>query len=284
MRRVICALVVLATPAAAFAGDFDALRGTQVGYATYQRWSGFYGGVQFGEEFDGANFTNIGSAELTTITTFSSIFDGVPITSFPRLGALNTEKQSWSAFAGYNYQFEAAVLGVELNFTKTSFNAGINDVESHSYFKDINNVTYDVNYAVTTGASAKVNDYASIRGRAGWAYGNFLPYAFAGILVAQINATKFVNVTVCGEETPFDCNNPPPPSNPPPPARVGGTWTMADTVTGKWYIGYTAGLGMDYALTQNIFLRGELGYVQYEAPFNIRLNSTSARIGAGLKF
>jgi len=37
-------------------------------------------------------------------------------------------------------------------------------------------------------------------------------------------------------------------------------------------------------VTQNIFLRGELEYIQFTAPFNIRLNASSARLGAGLKF
>jgi len=29
-------------------------------------------------------------------------------------------------------------------------------------------------------------------------------------------------------------------------------------------------------VTQNIFLRGELEYIQFTAPFNIRLNASSA--------
>jgi outer membrane immunogenic protein len=284
MRWVICALVVLVAPAGARAGDFDVLRGAQpVGYASYTRWSGFYAGGLIGEEFDGADFRNIGQSEIQTISGLSSIFDGIPLTNFPRLNSLNTNTSSYSAFAGYNYQFEAAVVGVEFDFTKTAFSASINDVESHSYFTTVNNTIYDTAYTVTTGASTKLNDSASLRGRLGWALGNFLPYSFAGVTVAQIDATKFVNVTVCGEETPYDCTNPPPP-NPPPPARVGGTWTIADQVTGKWYFGYVGGFGLDYALTQNVFLRGELEYTQYTAPFNIRLSATSVHIGAGLKF
>jgi opacity protein-like surface antigen len=284
MRWVICALVVLLTPAGAHAGDFDVLRGAQpVGYASYTRWSGFYAGGLVGEEFDGADFRNIGQSEITTISGLSAIFDSIPLTNFPRLNSLNSNTSSYSAFAGYNYQFEAAVVGLEFNFTKTSFNASINDVESHSYFTTVNNTIYDTAYTVTTGASAKLKDSASLRGRFGWAFNNFLPYGFAGVTVAQIDATKFVNITVCGEETPYDCTNPPPPI-PPPPAQVGGTWTIADQVTGKWYVGYVGGFGLDYALTQNIFLRGELEYTQYTAPFNIRLSATSVHIGAGLKF
>ena len=73
-------------------------------------------------------------------------------------------------------------------------------------------------------------------------------------------------------------------SIPPPPAAIGGNWTLSDQVNGKWYFGYVGGLGLDYALTQNIFLRGEFQYIQFGAPDNIRLSASSVQIGAGLKF
>jgi outer membrane immunogenic protein len=277
MRWVICALVVLVAPAGARAGDFDVLRGAQpVGYASYTRWSGFYAGGQIGEEFDGANFRNVAGASITTISGLDAGFSSIPLNNFPHLTSLNTEKQSWSVFAGYNYQFEAAVVGVELNFTKTNLNASISDSESHNYFQNANGALYSATYNVNTAASASLQNYGTIRGQLGWAYGSFLPYAFGGVSIAQINATRSVNINYFGVAVPSASSPPPPP--------IGGNWTLADQATGKWYFGYVFGLGLDYALTQNIFLRGELEYVQFGAPFNIRLNTTSARIGAGLKF
>jgi len=284
MRWVICALVVLIAPGGARAGDFDVLRGAQpVGYGTYTRWSGFYGGGLIGEEFEGADFRNVGASEITTISGLDAAFVGIPLNSFPRLSSLNTETPSYSAFLGYNYQFEAAVVGFELTFTKTSFNASIDDVESHSYFITGNNTLYLTKYNVTTSADAKVDDYGTVRGRLGWAVGNLLPYAFGGVAISQINAMKSVNVNYCGQESPYTCANPPP-AFPTPPAPIGANWTLSDQVNGKWYFGYVAGLGLDYALTQNVFLRGEYQYIQYGAPDNIRLSASSVRIGAGLKF
>jgi opacity protein-like surface antigen len=279
MRWVICALVVLVAPAGARAGDFDVLRGAQpVGYASYTRWSGFYGGGLIGEEFDGADFRNVGASEITTIAGLSAGFDGVPIASFPRLTSLNTETPSYGAFLGYNYQFEAAVVGFELTFTKTSFSASINDMETHDYFQTANNVVYDTTYNVNTSASAKVNDYGTVRGRFGWAFGNLLPYGFGGVAISQINVMKSVNVNYFGVAVPSA-------SSPPPlPPPIGGNWTLADQNNGKWHFGYVAGLGLDYALTQNLFLRGEYQFIQYGAPDNIRLSASSVRAGVGLKF
>jgi outer membrane immunogenic protein len=279
MRWVICALVVLVAPAGARAGDFDVLRGAQpVGYASYTRWSGFYGGGLIGEEFDAADFRKVGGSEITTISGLSAGFDGIPLTSFPRLTSLNTEAPSYSAFIGYNYQFEAAVVGFELTFTKTSFNASINDMESHSYFQTANNALYSAQYNVTTTAAARVEDYGTVRGRFGWAFGNLLPYGFGGVSIAQINSMKSVNINYFGVAVPSA-------SSPPPlPPPIGGNWTLADQNNGKWYFGYVAGLGLDYALTQNLFLRGEFQYIQFGAPDNIRLSASSVRIGAGVKF
>ena len=285
MRWVICALVVLSAPTGARAGDFDVLRGAQpVGYAPYTRWSGFYGGALIGQEFDAADFRNVGASEITAISGLSAGFDGIPLTSFPRLTSLNTETPSYSAFIGYNYQFEAAVVGFELTFTKTSFSASINDMQSHDYFQTANSVVYDTTYNVNTSASAKVTDYGTVRSRVGYAFGNLLPYGFGGVSISQINAMKSVNVNYCGQEEPYSCTNPPPPSNPPPPAPIGGNWTLSNQVNGKWYFGYVAGLGLDYALTTNLFVRGEYQLIQFGAPDNIRLSAQSVRIGAGVKF
>jgi opacity protein-like surface antigen len=284
MRWVICALVVLLAPAGAFAGDFDVLRGAQpVGYASYTRWSGFYAGGLIGEEFDAADFRKLGASEITTISGLDLAFVGIPLGSFPRLTSMNTEAPSYSAFLGYNYQFEAAVVGFELTFTKTSFSASIDDVESHSYFITGNNTLYLTKYNVTTTADAKVNDYGTARGRLGWAFGNLLPYAFGGVSISQIDTMKSVNVNYCGQESPYTCANPPPPV-PLPPAPIGANWTLSNSNNGKWYFGYVAGLGLDYALTKNLFVRGEYQLIQFGAPDNIRLSAQSVRIGAGVKF
>src|ERR1700732_3581336 len=90
MSWVLCALVVRLARTGSRAGDFDVLRGAQpVGYASYTRWSGFYGGVLIGQEFDAADFRNVGASEITTISGLSAGFDGIPLTSFAPLTSLN---------------------------------------------------------------------------------------------------------------------------------------------------------------------------------------------------
>ena len=95
---------------------------------------------------------------------------------------------------------------------------------------------------------------------------------------------KSVNVNYCGQEEPYTLHQSASDSNPPPPAPIGGNWTLSNQVNGKWYFGYVAGLGLDYALTKNFFVRGEYQLIQFGAPENIRLSAQSVRIGAGVKF
>ena len=45
--------------------------------------------------------------------------------------------------------------------------------------------------------------------------------------------------------------------------------------------GWSAGLGMDWALTNNIFLRGEYEFIQFS---QMKLNLNNARAGIGVKF
>jgi opacity protein-like surface antigen len=48
--------------------------------------------------------------------------------------------------------------------------------------------------------------------------------------------------------------------------------------------GYSVGAGLDWALTPNIFLRGEFGFDQFAPISNVQLNLVSGRVGAGFKF
>ena len=206
------------------------------------------------------------------------------MSNFPHLSVLNINGPSFGGFAGYNYQIDDIVAGIEVNFNRSTFNATLNDPETHSYFVTTNSTLYSAKFNVTTTAAASLSDYGTVRARFGWALGNFLPYAFVGASLAQIDSSRSVNVNYCGQPSPYTCANPPPPSVPPPAAAIGGNWTLADATSGKWTLGFAAGLGMDYALTHNIFLRGEFEYLQLGSPDSIKLNTASARIGAGLKF
>jgi opacity protein-like surface antigen len=48
--------------------------------------------------------------------------------------------------------------------------------------------------------------------------------------------------------------------------------------------GWTAGLGFDYMICGNIFLRGEWEYIQFMSIQNTAVTENSVRAGLGYKF
>jgi opacity protein-like surface antigen len=85
---------------------------------------------------------------------------------------------------------------------------------------------------VTISGSGSVTDlnFGTLRARAGWALGNFLPYAFTGVAVGHAN----VNIagTVFGQENPQ--NQPCTPSGPATPACVPFSFTGTAGKNGEW--------------------------------------------------
>ena len=282
MRWLICALVVLGWAPRAFAQDFDMLRGAlPVGPPAYSNWGGPYGGGMAGENWYGVNFTSVGQSYISTISTLDANFTGIPLSQFPRLTSFDSSDLVYGGFVGDNFQFEDAVIGFEFDFSKFDESSSIVDAESHNYFITANTTLYEAHYTVTTSASESISDYGELRARFGWAFGNFLPYAFGGVTYSQIDAASSVNVNYCSEPSPIpapaNCKNA-------PAGNPGGNWTLSAQSTGKWYPGYTFGLGLDYALSQHVFIRGEGQYIAFNAPYGIGLNASSARLGLGLKF
>ena len=286
MRSVICALALLALPTSAIlptsamADDFNILRGT----VATTNWGGFYAGGQVGADYNGVDFSSLAGPDLSKISTFSSVFDNIPLTSFPRLGALDTAKASYGFYLGYNVQYEDVVVGLELDVNKASLNASQTDSQTHSYFITANSTTYDTAYTVNSTGTVSIKNYGLINGRVGYVAGQFLPYMFGGLSIAQVNASSSVNVNVCGQATPYTCANPPPASTPPPPATLGGNWTVSDNNSGKYYFGFDAGVGLQWMMMPHVFLRGELQYIRFGSPDAIKLGATSARAGAGIQF
>jgi opacity protein-like surface antigen len=51
---------------------------------------------------------------------------------------------------------------------------------------------------VISSATADMSTYGTVRGRLGWAMGNFLPYLVAGVSFAQIDTKRYVDIKYFG--------------------------------------------------------------------------------------
>jgi outer membrane immunogenic protein len=283
-------LIAMACPALAADYDDSWLRGSQViGPAPappprlYGNWAGVYGGVQVGEDFHGVDFRNVATPSIASAIDQDAILNSLSaaLPGMPALPVYNTKGPSFGGFLGYNWQIDDMVAGVELNANRASLNATANNVASRNYIVTSGSSTYaPTTVNVISAATADMSDYLTVRGRLGWALGDFLPYLVAGVSFAQIDSSRSVDINYFGTNvTPSLCA-------PPTSAcvNVGGNYPFADVSHGKYVLGFDAAVGIDYLLTNNVFTRGEVEYLQLGMPYSIRLNTVSARIALGLKY
>lgn len=293
MRRLVGGLLLVGLASPAFAGDLDLgwLRGSSQPTAdppNYMRWSGFYGGGQVGEDFHGSDLSSAVKPLISDIQSQDSQLTQIPLSSMTNLPVSNTKGPSFGGFAGYNYQIDEFVFGAEINFNRSTMSASGADSETRTidaYIPATSTTLWQTTTTVKTSASVSLDDYGSFRLRGGWAFGNFLPYAFFGLSVAQIDTLRAASISyVSIDVTPQTLSGTPPVLTPTHNSARSGSYVESDVSHGKWTVGFDGGIGLDYALTRNVFIRGELEYLQLSSVNDIKLNTTSARLGAGLKF
>jgi opacity protein-like surface antigen len=272
MRIAVGGLIMAALAQQAVAADapFPILRGTQtyeIASPAYFRWEGVYVGGQAGANSAHMDFKGATKSITAFALRQSTLESEHKISEWPVLGSVDTRGGSFGGFIGYNAQWEDVVLGIEGNYNHTAVSADTAD-NLVRVVATSDGVAYTTR--VTGSASMRIQDYATLRGRAGWAAGRFLPYAMIGFGfgVADVQRSVFVDGIVQppnGEPFPF------------------GPWGATESKKAFIY-GYSGGFGLDVALTSKIFLRGEYEYAKFSPIMGITASINSARFGGGLKF
>jgi outer membrane immunogenic protein len=169
------------------------------------------------------------------------------------------------------------IVGLEGNYTHTSFlatatNSPIGRVVSAG------GSSYSVN--ITGSGMLNLTDYGSLRTRAGYVLGNFLPYGFIGFAVGS--AKYAVTTRVFGQQnsaSPFTL-----PCDDTQPTCVDYDFSNSAGRNAALLYGGSVGFGLDWAVTPNLFLRGEIEYLTFVPLANIDVSIINARVGAGVKF
>jgi opacity protein-like surface antigen len=279
MRWVIAALVGLALTPNAYAGDFDVLRGTEtVGPATFTRWSGFYVGGQFSYSDLGTDFTTATTPLVAYSLRELALENEDHPSTWSVLGKSTIAGTGYGGFVGYNTQWQDLILGLEGNYSRTSLSA-TSPVSALSRLVSAGGNAYDV--TLTGSGTLHLTDYGTLRARAGWILGNFLPYGFAGVAVGR--GDYAVSSLVYGQQNPA---SPPvvPCDTTVAPTCVDFSFANSTAKNDALLYGFTVGGGLDFALTSNIFVRGEYEYIRFAPVAGIVASISSARIGAGIKF
>jgi opacity protein-like surface antigen len=268
----------------------DFLRGSISAPTPTRNWDGWYVGGQVSYSAVASDF----SKSVVGLTNF--IFrDSVlqqPTSQFGLLAKTTTQGTGFGGFVGRNYQLDDLVFGVEANYNyfdrlATSTSAS-NSLELVNPPGQTNPPGVTSTYVVTlTGrAAVQVKDAITFRGRAGWAAGNFLPYVFGGVAVGRMDVSRSVTSTVTRRDDVtttdfFGVTTTTIGPTLPVPAQ---SQSLIEQRTNAFTAGWTAGLGMEYMLWGNVFMRGEWEYVKFLAVKNTVVQANNLRASIAYKF
>jgi opacity protein-like surface antigen len=233
-------------------------------------WQGFYIGGQGGygasdEKFSGSTRNLIAAADVDTL-----IEAQLGVSQFNLgLGKDSARAAGFGGFAGYNSQWDDVVIGLEASYLHGKFGGSFSASEERVSANALSDTLFHDVKATST-ASISISDMATFRGRAAYAWGSFLPYAFAGVALgnADISRSAVVQDAVSSTRSgPFI-----------PLAPL----TATDAVHNHLIFGYTAGLGVDINLIGGLFLRAEWEYIRFTSAVDTNVNTV--RAGLGYKF
>jgi outer membrane immunogenic protein len=200
-------------------------------------WTGFYVGVGLGGRWTESDWTTtcLAPIALGTATCPNDVFAGTSRILNDNPGAFDTSGFRVSGYAGFNWQFQNWVLGVEGDFgwaDNSSTRIGIPGTWSATFGPGVD--------------SSSINDTwdASARGRIGFL---FAPQALVYVTGGAAWIEKEITAT-CGGTFPVGwCNNP------------GG---FAQTVTDTFF-GWTVGGGVEWMILPSWILRAEYRFTDY---------------------
>jgi len=284
MRKIIVSLFALSAAGTAQAADldYDYLRGADYDPppAPTIDWSGVYVGAH----------------------------GGYTLGAFSQHNAVQSTLASYFANRDIESQYNVS------NWVSLPGSRGRGALTTASFYQIARNMTTTggmlENVAFNAASKTEIEDYGTIRGRAGYAMGNFLPYVTGGLAVGQVRFTDSVAVQNYGYNattysanqalttglpqavvnhgyTSFNQNYPQPYTTP----AGGGVQTVPAAATNlvannrtKTVGGFAVGFGLEYAITPQILLRGEYQFVKFQSFNGHEAELNTVRGGAAVKF
>ncbi|MBX9774862.1 MAG: outer membrane beta-barrel protein [Xanthobacteraceae bacterium] len=201
--------------------------------ASPYNWTGFYLGANAGANWARSHATTSASSTAAPGFGASYFFAGdVAIINGIGSGSMAGSGFAGGAQAGYNWQVNSTVVGLEADFGAFHGKASRTATGSVIGSGDTPTIT----------SSVDADWLFTARGRLGWAFGNLLPYVTGGVAVTHLSATN----SYSGVGGFFGV-----------PA---GTWSASKTKVG-WVIGG----GLEWALARNWSARVEYLHVDFSS-------------------
>ena len=274
MRRFWLAAVMIGAACSAHAADMPdlpILRGSYTDGLTppLVNWQGFYVGGQAGYGSSDENFSGSNANMLAALLDHNVIQEMQVSQWNLGLGKQSSRSSAYGAFAGYNWQWDDVVVGLEASYVHGNFGGSSRASKALVSGTALSDGAFH-SVAVDSSASIAISDMATFRARAGYAWGCFLPYMFGGFALGNADISRSVTVhdavsaTISGPFTPL------------------ATLNATDAVHNHLVYGYTGGLGVDVNLIGGLFVRAEWEYVRFTSSVDTSINTV--RAGLGYKF
>lgn len=279
MRSVMIVAAILGITQSANAADLPFLRG---GFSDEPlpaaNWGGGYIGGQatYGAaDMDFSQSSQDPLARMLANTYWEDNRGGTDsdtrVSRWKFLDSTSSRNSGIGGFVGYNWQYEDVIYGLELNYTHGKFSGSGSG--NRSIFYDDVTPGYRTTVSTYGNSSMEVLDFGSARVRGGYAFGNFLPYAFAGMAMGQANIKTDIGVNVSYTPSALPVTV---------PAIPTASSREIRERNAQFIYGYAYGLGFDYKIFGNLFVRGEWEYLRFTAPVDTTINTV--RAGLGYKF
>jgi opacity protein-like surface antigen len=277
MRKFLLAAAMLGAASAARAADMpDFLRGglTDGIAAAKVNWQGYYVGAQGGYGSSDENFSGATNGMTAAILANTLIDATLGVSQWGlNLGKDSARSSGFGGFAGYNSQWDDVVVGVEASYLHGAFGGSSSASEDRIFGPLSDNNYHNINSSAS--AAISISDMATLRARAAYAYGIFLPYLFGGVALGDADITR--SVAVVDKYSPV--------SVPYGACFVAEScFTPSSTLVqhGHLIYGYSGGLGVDINLIGGLFMRAEWEYIRFTDTIDTTVNTV--RAGLGYKF
>jgi outer membrane immunogenic protein len=283
MRRFLLAVVMCGVAAGAQAADMPDLPILRGGLTdglsrSSVNWQGFYVGGQGGYGSSDMNFNGSNQAMTATMLANTAIESELGVSRWPlNLSKTTAQSSAYGAFTGYNWQWTDVVVGVEASYMHGKF-GGASSASMRRFFSATLSDGYYHDITSSASSSIAISDMATLRARAAYSYGSFLPYAFAGVALGNADITRSVNVVdrFAGYLPPFNT----------PCSAAGTPFCFTPNLTyaqhNRLIYGYSFGVGTDINLIGGLFARAEWEYIRFTAAVDTTVNTV--RLGLGYKF
>jgi outer membrane immunogenic protein len=283
--------LMVAMSASAQAADMPDLPVLRGSFTPTTSWSGWYAGGTAAYNSSAQDF----SGSLTGLTNFiyrDTTLEG-PTSGLTALGKATTQGTGFGAFVGRNWQWEDVVLGIEANYNYVS-KLSASSSSSLGPLLITNppgenppagtSDTYSVK--LVGSAAATLNDMITFRGRAGYAWGDIMPYMFGGLAVGRMDVERNVTTTTTKrvDTITTDAFGNTVTTFGTPQIVPALTTSLSQGRVNNFVAGWTAGLGFEFRLWGGLFARAEYEHVGFMKVQDVSVTVDSARAGLGYKF